>query len=75
MFVRRRWSLRRPVVGDIDIWEHEDLIDYDNPVQWDAENDEQLPETAWAMAPQQALKLAALITKAAEHARLFRDTP
>ncbi len=59
----------------VDIWEHEDLVDHDNPVQWDAERDEQLPEACWNMPPQQARKLAALIVKAAEHAELFQDMP
>jgi hypothetical protein len=57
----------------IEIWEHPELVDKDNPVQWDAERDEQLPEACWAMPPEQARKLAALFIKAAEHAELFQN--
>jgi hypothetical protein len=59
----------------VDIWEHEELCDRTNPVQYDADRDEQLPEASWAMSPKQALRLAALLTRAAETAILFQDAP
>jgi hypothetical protein len=60
---------------DVTAWEHEELVDHDNPVQCDMDRDEQLPEASWAMSPQKALRLAALLTEAAETAALFGDMP
>jgi hypothetical protein len=58
---------------DITIWEHSDLVDQDNPVQFDAERGEQIPEASWNMTPARARELAAMIIKAAETAELFQS--
>jgi hypothetical protein len=47
----------------VDIYPHEDLVDKDDPNQFDAENGEIIPESAWMMPPKRALRLAALITR------------
>jgi hypothetical protein len=57
----------------VDILPHEDLVDKDNPDQWDADNDQVIPESAWAMPATQARQLAALIVAAADAAELFQD--
>jgi hypothetical protein len=56
----------------IDIWDHEEDLHHDNPVQWDRENNRPLPEAAWAMTPQQARGLAELILKTADACELFQ---
>lgn len=58
---------------DITIWEHPELVDPENPVQFDADRGEQIPEASWAMSPQRARELAALIIRAAEVAELFQS--
>jgi len=58
----------------IDIWEHEDLIDYDNPVQWDAQR-RATTRSGVGDGTATGAQTGRTDHQAAEHATLFQDTP
>jgi hypothetical protein len=58
---------------DVEIFPRADLVDRFDPNQFDAQNGQIIPESSWAISPQQAFKLAAMLTRAAEEATLRAD--
>jgi hypothetical protein len=50
------------------------VVDKDDPDCWDAERECVTPESCFDVSAEQALKLAALLTRAAQEAALFQDT-
>jgi hypothetical protein len=58
---------------DVTTYPHEDVVDKFDPDQWDAQNGQTVPESSWAISPERAFKLAAMLTRAAEEATLRTD--
>jgi hypothetical protein len=58
---------------DVEIVPRADLVDPFDPDQFDAQNGQIIPESSWAISPQQAFKLSAMLARAAEEATLRAD--
>jgi hypothetical protein len=55
----------------VTVYPRESVVNKDDPNQWDDQDQCVIPESSWAIPPQQARQLAAMLIKAAETAELF----
>jgi hypothetical protein len=59
-------------IVDVTIYPREELVNKDDSNQWDEQDQCVIPESSWAIPPEQARRLAAMLIKAAEIAELFQ---